>query len=43
VLLLTLSSLSPVFSVYGVGSAVLQQAGTGAALLFLLGLLAAII
>jgi amino acid transporter len=43
VLLLTLSSLSPVFSVYGVGSQVLQQAGTGAAWLFLLGLLAAVI
>ena len=31
VLLLTLSCLSPVFSVYGVGSDVLQHAGTGAA------------
>ena len=30
-LLLTLSCLSPVFSVYGPGSDVLQHAGTGAA------------
>ena len=43
VLLLTLSSLSPVLSVYGVGGQVLQQAGTGAAGLFLLGLAAAVV
>ena len=36
-LLLTLSCLSPVFSVYGPGSDVLQHAGTGAAALFLIG------
>jgi len=34
VLMLTLSCLSPVFPVYGVGSDVLQHAGTGAAALF---------
>jgi len=43
VLLLTLSSLSPVLSVYGVGGAVLQQAGTGSVGLFLLGLAAAVV
>lgn len=37
-LLLTLSCLSPVFSVYGPGSDVLQHAGTGAAALFLIGI-----
>ena len=42
-LLLTLSCLSPVFSVYGPGSDVLQHAGTGAALLFLIGIGAAAI
>ena len=36
-LLLTLSCLSPVFSVYGPGSDVLQRTGTGAAALFLIG------
>ncbi len=41
VLLLTLSCLSPVFSIYGPGSDVLQHAGTGAAGLFLIGLAAA--
>ena len=35
VLMLTLSCLSPVFSVYGVGSDVLQHAGTGAAAMFI--------
>ena len=40
-LLLTLSCLSPVFSVYGPGSDVLQHAGTGAAVLFLIGIAAA--
>jgi amino acid transporter len=43
VLLLTLSCLSPVFSVYGIGSDVLQQAGTGAAGLFLIGIGAALL
>jgi amino acid transporter len=33
--MLTLSCLSPVFSVYGVGSDVLQHAGTGAAAMFI--------
>jgi amino acid transporter len=42
-LLLTLSCLSPVFSVYGIGSDVLQHAGTGAAGLFLLALGAAVV
>jgi amino acid transporter len=43
VLLLTLSCLSPVLSIYGVGSDVLQHAGTGAAGLFALGILAALV
>ncbi len=43
VLLLTLSCLSPVFSVYGPGSDVLQHAGTGAATLFLVGIGAALV
>ncbi len=42
-LLLTLSCLSPVFSVYGPGSEVLQQTGTGAAALFLIAIGAAAI
>lgn len=42
-LLLTLSCLSPVFSVYGPGSDVLQHTGTGAAGLFLIGIGAAAI
>ncbi len=37
-LLLTLSCLSPVFSVYGPGADVLRQSGTGAAALFALGI-----
>lgn len=37
-LLLTLSCLSPVFSVYGPGADVLHQSGTGAAALFALGI-----
>lgn len=41
VLLLTLSCLSPVFSIYGPGADVLQHAGTGAAGLFLIGIAAA--
>jgi amino acid transporter len=43
VLLLTMSCLSPVFSIYGVGSDVLQHAGTGAAVLFLIGIAVAVI
>jgi amino acid transporter len=43
VLMLTLSCLSPVYSIYGTGSDVLQHAGTGAALLFLLALIAAVV
>jgi amino acid transporter len=42
-LLLTLSCLSPAFSVYGPGSDVLQHAGSGAAMLFLIGIAAAAI
>lgn len=38
VLLLTLSCLSPVFYIYGVGADVLQRTGTGAAGLFLAGI-----
>jgi amino acid transporter len=38
VLLLTLSCLSPVFSIYGVGSDVLLHTGTGAAGMFICGL-----
>lgn len=41
VLMITLSTLSPIFSIYGAGSDVLQHAGSGAAALFLLALLAA--
>jgi len=43
VLLLTLSCLSPVLSIYGVGSDVLQHAGTGAASLFMVGICVAAI
>lgn len=43
VLLLTLSCLSPVFSIYGVGADVLHQAGTGAASLFVFGIGVAIV
>jgi amino acid transporter len=43
VLLLTLSCLSPVLSIYGVGSDVIAHAGTGAADLFLIGIVAAAI
>jgi amino acid transporter len=42
-LLLTLSCLSPVFSVYGPGSDVLQHTGTGAGALFLIAIGAAAI
>jgi hypothetical protein len=38
VLLLTLSCLSPFFSIYGVGSDVLLHAGTGAAGMFICGI-----
>jgi len=43
VLLLTLSSLSPVVSVFGIGGDVLHQAGAGAATLFGLAILAALV
>lgn len=43
VLLLTLSCLSPVVSIFGVGGDVLRQAGTGAGGLFLLGIAAAVV
>ncbi len=43
VLLLTLSCLSPVFSIYGIGADVLQHAGTGAAGLFLIGIAVALV
>lgn len=42
-LLLTLSCVSPAFSVYGPGSDVLQHTGTGAAALLLIGIGAAVI
>lgn len=38
VLLLTLSCLSPVFSIYGMGADVVRHAGTGAAGLFVIGI-----
>ncbi len=43
VLLLTLSCLSPVYSIYGIGSDVFQHAGTGAAALFICGIGAALV
>ena len=43
VLMLTLSSLSPVFSIYGSGAQALQMAGTGTPWVFLFGLLAAVV
>jgi amino acid transporter len=43
VLLLTLSCLSPVFSIYGVGADVLLHAGTGAAEVFICGIGVAVI
>ncbi|MGH3429683.1 MAG: APC family permease, partial [Mycobacteriales bacterium] len=43
VLVLTLSCLSPVFSIYGVGADVLAHAGTGAAVLFLCGIGVAVV
>jgi amino acid transporter len=41
VLLLTLSCLSPVLSIYGLGADVLTHAGTGAAAMFVIGIAAA--
>lgn len=43
VLLLTLSCLSPIQSVYGIGTDVLLHAGTGAAAMFLLGIGVAVV
>ena len=43
VLLLTLSCLSPVFSIYGVGADVLLRAGTGAASMFICGIGVAVV
>ena len=43
VLLLTLSCLSPVLSIYGVGSDVLLRAGTGAAGMFICGIGVAVV
>src|ERR1700761_3228306 len=43
VLLLTLSCLSPVLSIYGVGSDVLLHAGTGAVGMFLCGIAVAVV
>ncbi len=43
VLLLTLSCLSPVYSIYGIGSDVFLHAGTGAAALFICGIGAALV
>jgi amino acid transporter len=43
VLLLTLSCLSPVLSIYGIGPDVLQHAGTGAATVFMCGIAAAVV
>lgn len=43
VLLLTLSCLSPVLSIYAIGPEVLLQAGTGAATAFLVGIGAAVV
>jgi amino acid transporter len=43
VLLLTLSCLSPVVSIFGIGGDVLHQVGTGAAGLFVLGIAGAVV
>jgi amino acid transporter len=43
VLLLTLSCLSPVYSIYGIGSDIVLHAGTGAAGLFICGIGAAVV
>jgi hypothetical protein len=43
VIILTLSCISPVFSIFGVGADILQHAGTGAAGLFLFGIGAAVV
>jgi amino acid transporter len=43
VVLLTLSCLSPVYSIYGIGSDILLHVGTGAALVFLVGIGVAVV
>ncbi len=43
VLLLTLSCLSPVYSIYGIGSDILLHVGTGAAVVFMCGIAVAVI
>ena len=43
VIVLTLSCISPVFSIFGVGADIVQHAGTGTAGLFLLGIGAAVV
>jgi amino acid transporter len=43
VLLLTLSCLSPVYSIYGIGSDVLLHVGTGAAIVFICGIGVAVV
>lgn len=43
VLLLTLSCLSPVYSIYGIGSDILLHVGTGAASVFLIGIGVAVV
>jgi amino acid transporter len=43
ILLLTLSCLSPVLSIYGIGSDVLLHAGTGAAVMFICGIGVAVV
>ena len=43
VLLLTLSCLSPVYSIYGIGSDILLHVGTGAATVFIIGIGVAVV
>jgi len=43
VLLLTLSCLSPVYSIYGIGSDILLRVGTGAAAVFIIGIGVAVV
>jgi len=43
VLLLTLSCLSPVYSIYGIGSDILLHVGTGAAIVFIYGIGVAVV
>ena len=43
VLMLTLSCLSPAFSIYGIGADILQHAGSAAAALFMVAMVAAVI